>query len=168
MRKTIWLLLFAATSAAADPIIANRARMMLENVNAAVADLNKEAQHDAEVLRLLREASRSLDDFQKNSAVQKAMDNISRAERLGGTDRVTQAVFAAKKIVEPAKESAMSADFVKMRAELQARPIEMMRGIVADEVSVLAQIAAQLSDVSGTVTHAMAAATSTTLGSKAE
>jgi hypothetical protein len=168
MRRTIWLLLFAATSAAADPIMANRARMMVENLNAAVTDLTKEAQHDAEVLRLLREASKSLDDFQKNNAVEKAMDNIGKAERLGGTPRVTQAVLFAKKIVEPARESAMSADFPKMRAELQARPIEMMRGIVAEEVGGLAQIAAQLSDVSGAVTHAIAAATSTTLGSKAE
>ena len=171
-RLMLLVALTAAASAGADPIIVSRARNSVADLTNTVNVLVKEAQRDAEVLRYLREAARSLDDWQKNNAVAGALTNITRAEQLAAqppiTPRVTQAVTIARQIVAPARESAMSADLLKLRGELQSRPIEQMRGIVAEEVGVLADLAAQLSDVSSTLTKSVAASTSTTLGSKSQ
>jgi hypothetical protein len=166
------LTLFPMTLGADDRSVA-LARNSLDNLLLTSSELSKEAQRDGEILRLLREASRSLDDWQKNNAVSKALDNISKAEQLVrqppvANPRVRLAVMAARQIVAPAKESAMSVDLAKLRGALQARPIEQMREVVAGEISVLARLATQVSDVSGILTKAVAAASATTLGAKGE
>jgi hypothetical protein len=171
-RSMIVAVMLIASVAAADPISVSRARNSLADLTAMANDLAKEAQRDAAVLAYLREAAKSLDDWQQNNAVAGAMNNIGQAGKLAAqapvSPRVVQIVSAAKEIVEPATHSAMTADLQKIRGELLARPVEQMRGIVAEEIGVLAQMAAKVSDISGILTKSVAASTAVTLGTKSE
>ena len=173
IRRLMVLLLIAfavATPGHADQRSAAQARFALDTLLQSTTDLTKEAQRDGEILRLLREASRNLDNWQPNTAISKALDNIGKAQQLAGasSQRVQEAVLAAKQIVEPAKESPSSADLPKIREQLRARPIEQMREVVANEISLLARLATQVSDISGLITKAVASASATTLGVKGD
>ena len=166
------LLMVVAGSAAADPITIARARNSLADLTAAANELAKEAQRDAAVLAYLREAAKSLGDWQQNNGISSAMMNIEQAKKLAeqspSSPRVTQIVFAAKQIMEPATHSSMSADLPKLRGDLQAGPVEQMRAIVAEEIGTLAQLASKVSDISGILTKSVASSTGVTLGTKAE
>lgn len=172
-RLAIALLVLVPILARADQRNANVARNSLSDLLASATELSKEAQRDAEVLKLIREAARSLDDFQQNAAVSKALDNIGKAEQLLrqqpiASQRVAQAVIFACEIVTPAKESPTSVDLSKIRAELHSRPIEQLRGVVAEEISVLARTASQVAEVSGILTRAVASASTSSLGGRGE
>jgi hypothetical protein len=160
------LLLAAANVAAIDPQTLARARRSMDDLNRISTDIAQETQRDAEILRHLRAASRGLDDWQKNVAVSKAADSISKAVQLAArsSQRVKQAVQVAQEIIGPAKASPNGADLVKLRAELHARPIEQMRLVVAEEMDVLARISTQVADIASILTKAVADASSSTLG----
>jgi hypothetical protein len=171
-RLAVVIVLMASLAATvrADQRAATIAGNALDDLLRASSDLAKEVQRDGEILRLLRDASRALDDFQSNTAVSKALDNIGKAEQLAAqsSPRVGIAVKMARSIVGPAADSPSSADLPKMREQLRSRPIEQMREVVAEEISVLARLATKVSDVSGLMTKAVASASATTLGVKGE
>lgn len=169
---SVVLVLFVSLSASADPPTVARTRNALSDVMMSAGELSKEAQRDAEVLRLLREAARSLDDWQANNAVSRASDQIGRAEQIAAQPpydpRVRKAVASARAITDPAHASPSAEDLQRLRGLLQARSIDTMRAVVAEDVTMLAQLAAQLAEVSSMVTKAVAAATSTSVGSRSE
>lgn len=160
------LFLVAANASAIDPQTLARARRSMDDLNRVSSDIAQATQRDAEILRHLRAAARGLDDWQKNVAVSKAADSISKAVQLSArsSERVRQAVGAAKEIIEPAKASPNGADLSKLRAELHARPIEQMRQVVGEEMDVLARISTQVADIASILTKAVADASSATLG----
>lgn len=155
-------LFVVASTALADPAAATRARNALNDVMAASTELSKQAQRDVEVLRLMRDAARSLDDFQVNNAISKALDDIHKAEQFASqppyTPEVRKAVALARRIVEPAQSSPSAEILPKLRAQLEGGPIETLRAVVGDDVNLLAQVAVQLADASNLVTKAVAAA----------
>jgi hypothetical protein len=159
-----------AATVRAEQRAAATANNALNDLLRASTDLANEAQRDGEILRLLRDASRALDDFQQNTAIAKALENIRKAEQLAAqsSQRVAIAVQMAKSIVGPAADSPSSADLPKLREQLRSRPIEQMREVVAEEIGLLARLAARVSDVSGLMTKAVASASATTLGVKSE
>lgn len=93
---------------------------------------------------------------------------INKAEQLAGQQpfnpRVRQAVSAAKDIIAPAKESPAGADLAKIRAQLHARPIELMRDVVAEDLQILASLTTQVADLSSVIARGVAGASGAVLG----
>ena len=147
-----------------------KAHNAIQMLQTSSAELAKEARRDAEILNLLREASRALDGTQKHNAVAAALEKISKAKQLAAPSRpaVQQAVQIAKDIVSPAEESPTLADLPRLRGEVQRRPIEQMREVVAEEIFELAQLTTRLSDISLNLTKALANAAAASVGRTAE
>jgi len=170
MKRTLTavaVMLFALT-ARADQQSIYRIRGLLDDLGRLTTDLAKEANRDAEILRRLVDAARALDDWQKNNGVSKALDAIGKAEQLAAQQppnpRVMKLVKNAHDIVQPARESTMNIDQMKLRGELRGRAIEPMRQIVSEDIGALARVTSQLTDVTNVVAKAMASASAAALG----
>lgn len=170
MKRTfaaVTMMLFALTARADTQSVA-RLRYLLDDLGRLSVDVSKDATRDAEILRRLVDAARALDDWQKNNGVSKALDAIGKAEQLAAqtppNPRVVKLVKNARDIVEPARESTMNIDQMKLRNELRARSIEPMRQVVAEDIGTLARITSQLTDVTNTIAKAMASASAAALG----
>jgi lipopolysaccharide biosynthesis regulator YciM len=169
MKRTLTAvaLMLLALAARADQASIYRIRGLLDDLGRLTTDLTKEANRDAEILRRLVDASRALDDWQKNNGVSKALDAIGKAEQLAAqppNPRVMKLVKNARDIVEPARESTMNIDQMKLRGELRARAIEPMRQVVSEDIGALARVTSQLTDVTNVVAKAMASASAAALG----
>lgn len=171
MRSLLVMMVLVCTipTAQADSRALVQARNALNDLQNAANELAREAQRDAEILRLLSDASRSLDDWQKNNALAGAQEMASKADQLAGrppfpNPQVRQATRAARAILEPAQESPMTADLQKLREQLEARPIRWMRDVVADETGELADLTTQVTAVSGILAKALAGTSSAILG----
>ena len=159
-------MLFALT-ARADQQSIYRIRGLLDDLGRLTTDLAKEASRDAEILRRLVDAARALDDWQKNNGVSKALDAIGKAEQLAAqppNPRVMKLVKNARDIVQPAHDSPMNIDQMRLRSELRARAIEPMRQVVSEDIGALARVTSQLTDVTNVVAKAMASASAAALG----
>ena len=171
MNRRFFVALFLITTTftiRADQRSSTNARNALTDLIASANELSKEAQRDGEVLRLIEDSARSLDDFQVNKAVTDAMQAIVRAERVSAASSpaVKKAIADARKIVEPASESLATANLAKMRDDLYAKPISQLRAVLAEDINELAFTASQVADVSGILTRAVAAASAASLGKK--
>jgi hypothetical protein len=170
MKRTLTVaavMLFALT-ARADQQSIFRIRGLLDDLGRITTDLAKEANRDAEILRRLVDAARALDDWQKNNGVSRALDAIGKAEQLAAQQplnpRVQRIVKAAREIVQPAHDSPMNIDQMKLRGELRGRAIEPMRQIVSEDIGALARVTSQLTDVTNVIAKAMASASAAALG----
>ena len=170
MKRTLTavaLMLFALT-ARADQQSIYRIRGLLDDLGRITTDLAKEANRDAEILRRLTDAARALDDWQKNNGVSRALDAIGKAEQLAAqpplNPRVQKLVKNAREIVQPAHDSPMNIDQMKLRGELRGRAIEPMRQIVSEDIGALARVTSQLTDVTNVIAKAMASASAAALG----
>src|ERR1044071_1146762 len=161
------VMLFALT-ARADQQTVYRLRALLDDLGRFSADLTKEANRDAEILRRLTDAARALDDWQKNNGVSKGMDAIGKAQQLATQQpqnpKVQRIVQAAHDIVAPARESSMNIDQMKLRGELRGRCMEPMRQVVPEDIGGLARVTSQLTDVTNVIAKAMASASAAALG----
>src|SRR5688572_12651008 len=103
----VLLFLLPANLNAADPQMLARARHAMDDLSRISTALAQDTQRDAEILRHLRASARALDDWQKNVAISKAADSISKATQLSARSslRVKQIVAVAREIIEPAKAS---------------------------------------------------------------
>ena len=170
MKRTLALIaaMLFAVNASADQAAAYRAKNLMNDLLAVSTDLSKEAIRDAEVLRKLIDAARALDDWQQSSAVSKALDNIAKAEQLAGqgpfNPRVQYAVRMARQIVQPAHDSPMNIDQMKIRNDLRSRSVDPMRQVVAEEINTLARLMSQLSEISGLVAKSVASSSAAALG----
>jgi lipopolysaccharide biosynthesis regulator YciM len=170
MKRTLTavaVMLFALT-ARADQQSIYRIRGLLDDLGRITTDLAKEANRDAEILRRLTDAARALDDWQKNNGVSRALDAIGKAEQLAAqwplSPRVQKIVKNARDIVQPAHDSPMNIDQMKLRGELRGRAIEPMRQIVSEDIGALARVTSQLTDVTNVIAKAMASASVAALG----
>jgi hypothetical protein len=170
MKRTLTavaVMLFAL-AARADQQSIYRIRGLLDDLGRITTDLAKEANRDAEILRRLTDAARALDDWQKNNGVSRALDAIGKAEQLAAqqplSPRVQKIVKNARDIVQPAHDSPMNIDQMKLRGELRGRAIEPMRQIVSEDIGALARVTSQLTDVTNVIAKAMASASVAALG----
>jgi len=170
MKRTLaaMAVMFFAVTASADQQAAYRAKNLMNDLLAVSTDLSKEAIRDAEILRRLIDAARALDDWQQNTAVAKALDHIHKAEQLAAqppvNPRVSALVRWAREAVQPAQNSPMNVDQMKIRSELRTRSIEPMRQVAAEEINLLARLTSQLTDITNVVAKSMASASGTALG----
>jgi hypothetical protein len=153
----------------ADSRAVAQAKNALNDLQSAATELAREAQRDAEILRLLSDANQNLDDWQKNSALADALERVTKAEQLAGRPpfsqpRIRQAVRVAREILEPAQKSPMTADLQKLREQMNLRPISWVRDVVADETSELADLTTQVTAVCGVLAKALAGTSSAMLG----
>ncbi|HEV2722275.1 MAG TPA: hypothetical protein VG323_19810 [Thermoanaerobaculia bacterium] len=170
MKRTfaVMAVMLFVLAARADQQSVARLRYLLDDLGRLSVDVSKDATRDAEILRRLVDAARALDDWQKNNGVSKALDAIGKAEQLATqtppNPRVVKLVKNARDVVEPARESTMNIDPMKLRGELRARSIEPMRQVVAEDIGSLARITSQLTDVTNMIAKAMASASAAALG----
>jgi hypothetical protein len=157
-----------ALTARGDQQGSYRAKNLINDLVAVSTELSKEAMRDAEVLRRLVDAARALDDWQQHAAVSKALDAIGKAEQLAAqppfNPRVQRVVRLAREAVQPAQNSSMNIDQMKIRNELRGRSIEPMRQIVSEDIGTLARLTSQLTEITNLVAKATASASAAALG----
>jgi hypothetical protein len=124
MRFAVLAIAWIATlPLAAQPVRGNQAALGLERIEAQMrqlaerlADEKKAYERDVRVLALLRAADEALvDPMQPAAAIQKALENVSEAERLGPPFTVMQGVIASRQALESARLSPGSANFGRLR-----------------------------------------------------
>ena len=174
MNRCLGFLLTAliASAAQAQPRLMAQAENAIRNLQAASSELAKVADRDAEVLRVLIEAGRALDDWQKNNAMAKALERVGTAEQYvsrppSADRRILRAVAQARVLLEPAQQSPTSADLQKLRQDFHRGPVSLTREVVAEEIADLARLSTQLADTSALISKALAGATGAAL-SRAE
>lgn len=144
----------------------------IRNLQSASSELARAADRDAEVLRVLIEATRAMDDWQKNNAMAAALERVGKAEQyvrqLPMADpRIRKAVVEARALLEPAQKSPTSTDLHKLRQDFHRGPVNLTREVVAEEIADLARPSTQLADTSALISKALAGATGAAL-SRAE
>lgn len=164
----LFLSLLWAASARADQANLSRAQMHMRSLQESVQALAREADRDAEVLRVLVEAGRAMDDWQKNNAIASALERVTKAEQYvrqppPADFRIRNAVSGARELLEKAKESPSMVDLQQTRNEFHRRSVGPTREVVAKEIHDLAQLSTQLADASALISRALAGATSAAL-----
>ena len=132
-----------------------------------MTDLSKETQRDAEILRLLSEAGKSLDDWQKNNAIATAFAKCSKAEQLSAgqpvNPRVVQLARGARQLLQAAQDSPSTTDMQKTREQLR-KPAAAMVEILSGEVSDLAHLLRSVSDVNESIGEIISTASAAVAG----
>lgn len=154
-------LFVVASQLSADQQAVTRARHSLNELQLLTTQLAKESQRDAEVLRLLTDAARSLDDWQTNAAFAEAVENVAKAQQLvdrapAATPELRQAVVAAREILDDIAADPSAANWAKVRTDLHERSLDRVRNIVSEEMHALATLAVLVSDVIADLTEALA------------
>lgn len=145
----------------ADTQQVSRARASLQELQTLTTELAKESARDAEVLRLLSDAARSLEDWQTNAAYSQAVDDVGKAEQLIGrppavNPTLRQAVTAAREVIESIKDDPSAADWAVVRTTFHNRALDPAREVVSEEMHSLATLAVYVSDVIADLTEALA------------
>lgn len=151
---------------------AKREYQAIQMLQTAVGEHAKRSARNASALGHLRLALRALDEeSQKNNAVRRALEQITKAQQLasGPTNpRVIVAIGKAREIVEPAERSPMSADLDSLREKLREGPVAVVREVVADDVDALAGLSKRISQLSLQLTEALSTSSAALVGRTAE